>query len=73
MFFQILYIDFYTIIWASQNKGETAIGYRLQNKSAVPSQMLGKKEMTHGIVLNPLKSEIIPFEENDKVIVLAES
>jgi hypothetical protein len=45
----------------------------LQNKSAVPHQMLGKKEMTHGIVLNPLKSEIIPFEENDKVIVLAES
>jgi len=35
--------------------------------------MLGKKKMTHGIVLNPLKLEIIPFEENDKVIVLAES
>ena len=66
-------IDFYKIIWASQNKGETAIGYRLQNKSAVPHQMLGKKEMTHGIVLNPLKSKTIPFEENDKVIVLAES
>ncbi len=47
-------------------RGHTAIGYR-KNKYAFDSSK------AYGIVINPNKSEMINFEEKDKIIVLAEN
>jgi hypothetical protein len=58
-------VDFYTIVEAARQRGETAIGYR---KVALS----GNKEDGYGVVVNPDKSEAISFEPRDKVIVLAE-
>ena len=58
-------VNFYTILECAASRGHTAIGYR-KNKYAYDSSK------AYGIVVNPKKSEMIAFEENDKIIVLAE-
>jgi len=58
--------DFYQVIESASKMGHTAIGYR----------KLSQKEYDNGrfgIVLNPLKSKSIQFEQGDFLIVLAES
>lgn len=59
-------VNFYTVIESAARKGQTAIGYRLAADAHDSSK-------AHGIVLNPVKSKILKFTANDKVIVLAES
>lgn len=59
-------VNFYTVVEAGREKGETAIGYRL----AADAKSAGK---SYGIHLNPLKSEKVIFNENDKIIVLADA
>ncbi len=59
-------VNFYTVVEAARAKGETAIGYRL----AVDAK---SAEKSYGIHLNPLKSEKVIFNENDKIIVLADA
>jgi voltage-gated potassium channel Kch len=58
-------VDFYTVLEAAAQKGETAIGYRLMKHA---------DDRTHGygVNVNPKKSEKHLFAENDKIIVLAE-
>lgn len=57
-------INFYTILAASQKKGETAIGYRYLSEAGDP-------EKSFGVHLKPDKAEAIVLNEGDRVIVLA--
>jgi len=59
-------VDFYQVIESASNLGHTAIGYRSLQPEIVNN---GK----FGIVLNPLKSNQIKFEQGDFLIVLAEA
>jgi hypothetical protein len=56
--------DFYTVLAAAQQKGETAIGYRLLAE-------VGEPEKSFGVHLNPSKMETIVLGEEDRVIVLS--
>lgn len=58
-------VNFYTVLEAARARGETAIGYHLKS---VPQT----RENMFGITINPIKSEMITFEEWDRIIVLAE-
>lgn len=58
-------IDFYTILESAKRRGEIAIGYKIASLS-------GDSSHAYGVVVNPDKSKKIKFEENDRIIVLAE-
>lgn len=58
-------VDFYTVLEAAAQKGETAIGYRLMKHA-------DDKSLGYGVNVNPKKAEKHLFAENDKIIVLAE-
>ncbi len=58
-------VDFYTVMEAAAQKGETAIGYRLMKYA-------DDKTRGFGVNVNPKKSEKHTFGENDKIVVLAE-
>jgi Trk K+ transport system NAD-binding subunit len=58
--------DFYKVIESASKIGHTAIGYRKLSPNVYDN---GK----FGIVLNPLKSKSIQFNQGDFLIVLAES
>ncbi|HEX6637419.1 MAG TPA: hypothetical protein VF033_07165 [Steroidobacteraceae bacterium] len=58
-------VDFYTVLEAAAQKGETAIGYRLMKYA-------DDKTRGYGVNVNPRKSERHTFAENDKIVVLAE-
>ncbi|MDX2189692.1 MAG: NAD-binding protein [Bacteroidota bacterium] len=57
-------IDFYHIVDMASRKKETALGYRLKRTMTVGPR--------YGVVLNPMKSEKVSYEEGDLIIVLAE-
>jgi len=57
--------NFFTVIEAFIEKNEVPIGYK------VYAEILDSE--THGIHLNPNKSELIKFAQEDKIIVLTES
>ncbi len=56
---------FDTVLEAARRRGHTALGYRLQARSA-------DAERAYGVVINPRKSEPVSFGPGDTVIVLAE-
>jgi voltage-gated potassium channel Kch len=58
-------IDFHTVLAAAQQRGETAIGYRLLAEA-------GDAKKSFGVHLNPNKGESISLGEQDRVIVLAD-
>jgi len=58
-------MSFHTVIEAALTKGQTAIGYRLLSQANQP-------ESAFGVHLNPDKSALITFSDEDRVIVLAE-
>jgi voltage-gated potassium channel Kch len=58
-------VDFYTVLEAAAQKGETAIGYRIMKYA-------DDKTRGYGVNVNPKKSEKHTFAENDKIVVLAE-
>jgi len=58
-------VNFYTVLESAARKNETAIGYRQVKYSH-------DVDKNYGIVINPLKTYKVTFEEGDKVIVLAE-
>ncbi|MDX2097644.1 MAG: NAD-binding protein [Leptolyngbyaceae cyanobacterium bins.59] len=58
-------VNFYTIVEAAKQQGESAIGYRRQ----ADADNMAK---AYGIVLNPKKDQTIKFAANDLVILLAE-
>ena len=58
-------INFYTVLEAAAQKNETAIGYRISSKAF-------DVEEQYGVVVNPVKSDELAFEADDKIIVFAE-
>ena len=58
-------VNFYTLLKAASQRGELAIGYRLQAHAQ-------DRENGFGVKVNPKKSERIQFGPMDKLIVLAE-
>ncbi len=59
-------LNFYTIVEAARRRDEVAVGYRLETETGDP-------EASYGVHLNPEKSQPITFDEQDRLIVLAES
>jgi voltage-gated potassium channel Kch len=59
-------VDFYTVLEAAAQRGETAIGYRLMNYA-------DDKNRGYGVNVNPKKSEQHSFSANDQIVVLAEN
>ena len=59
-------VDFYTVLEAAAQRGETAIGYRLMKYA-------DDKDKGYGVNVNPKKSEKHSFSENDMIVVLAEN
>ncbi len=59
-------VDFYTVLEAAAQKGETAIGYRLMKHS-------DDKGKGYGVNVNPRKSDMHAFADGDKIVVLAEN
>jgi voltage-gated potassium channel Kch len=58
-------VNFYTVLEAAANKGQTAIGYRKMD-------FAHDVDKNYGIKINPVKTDNIYFTEGDKIIVLAE-
>ena len=59
-------VDFYTVLEAAAQRGETAIGYRIMKYA-------DDKDHGYGVNVNPKKSEKHTFAENDMIVVLAEN
>jgi voltage-gated potassium channel Kch len=59
-------VNFYTVVEAARRRGETAIGYRLENEA-------GNGEKSYGVHTNPKKSIEVVFTSDDKLIVIAEN
>ncbi len=58
-------ISFATLLESATQKGEIAIGYRIESLS-------NNAEKGYGVVINPPKSAMIDFKSEDKLIVIAE-
>lgn len=58
-------VDFYTLLEAAAQRGETAIGYRIAALSSAADK-------GYGINCNPTKTQKTTFTEGDRVMVLAE-
>ena len=58
-------VNFYTVVEAAQRRGEVALGYRLLSEEHRHGPM-------DGVVVNPVKGELVTFAPDDRIIVLAE-
>jgi len=58
-------VNFYTVVEAARQRGETAIGYRIVAEAK-------NADKTYGVYSNPKKSREVTFTPDDKVIVIAE-
>jgi hypothetical protein len=58
-------VDFYTVVAAASERGETAIGYRIAADAR--SAAAG-----YGVVVNPLKTDARTFAAEDRVIILGD-
>jgi len=58
-------VNFYTVVEAARRRGEVAVGYRC-------SAAAHDSGDSYGIRVNPKKSDPVTFEDEDRVIVLAE-
>jgi Trk K+ transport system NAD-binding subunit len=58
-------VNFYTVVEAARQRGETAIGYRITAQASDASQ-------SYGVHTNPKKSALVSFAPEDKVVVIAE-
>ena len=59
-------VNFYTVTEAARQRGEVAIGYRLQAEA-------NSAEKSYGVKLNPIKSQPVTYSAQDRIIVLAEN
>jgi voltage-gated potassium channel Kch len=58
-------LNFYTVVEAARRQGQIAIGFR--------AHLLAKEpDVSYGVVLNPKKSVMVEFMEEDCIIVVAE-
>ncbi|MCE7990091.1 MAG: potassium transporter TrkA [Caldilinea sp. CFX5] len=58
-------LNFYTLVEAARQRGEVAIGYRLLRHAHDPAQ-------TYGVRLNPVKSDMVTYCQEDRLVVLAD-
>lgn len=58
-------VNFYTVVEAARRKGQVAIGYRVRREEHDAGR-------SYGVHINPVKSHIVRFDHEDKIIVLAE-
>jgi Trk K+ transport system NAD-binding subunit len=58
-------VNFYTVVEAARQRGETAIGYRIISET-------NDAGTDYGVYTNPKKSKEVTFAPEDKVIVIAE-
>ncbi len=58
-------VNFYTLVEAAKQRGESAIGYRLQANC-------NNRAKSYGIAINPKKDNSVKFTQRDRIIVLAE-
>ncbi|MBI5713927.1 MAG: potassium transporter TrkA [Chloroflexi bacterium] len=58
-------VNFYTVVEAAKRRGEVAFGYRLKANAKDAAK-------SYGVAVNPQKSDMVTFSEEDKIIVLAE-
>ncbi len=58
-------VNFYTVIEAAAQRGEVAFGYRRKALSAIANQ-------SYGVVVNPVKTDLVTFDKGDTLILLAE-
>jgi len=58
-------LNFYTVMESARRRGEVALGYRLHAYAQDAAR-------SYGVVVNPDKSAAVTFEEQDRIIVLAE-
>jgi ion channel POLLUX/CASTOR len=59
-------VNFYTVVEAARRRAEIAIGYRKLDGQGTESPL------GFGVVVNPVKSSLITFGSEDRVIVIAE-
>jgi voltage-gated potassium channel Kch len=59
-------LNFYTVVEAARRHREVALGYRLKANA-------NEADKFYGVVVNPNKSEMVAFADQDRIIVLAES
>lgn len=59
-------VNFYTVVEAARQRGESAIGYRRKASAKNLAQ-------SYGVVINPPKDQPIEFQPQDMIILLAES
>jgi ion channel POLLUX/CASTOR len=59
-------LPFYAVLESARQRGEVAFGYRRRAEAS-------HAHAAYGIVVNPKKSDLITFAEDDRVIVLAEN
>lgn len=59
-------VNFYTIVEAARQRGESAIGYRRKADA-------NNVARSYGVVINPPKDQPIQLQPNDAIILLAES
>lgn len=59
-------INFYTVVEAAKQRGESAIGYRCKTDATNVAK-------AYGVVINPQKEQLITFSPQDNIILLAES
>jgi hypothetical protein len=58
-------MNFYTVVEAAKRHGEIAVGYRVEAHAH-------DVDKGYGVVLNPVKSEMVVFAKGDRIVVLAE-
>ncbi len=58
-------LNFYTVIEAAKKSGEIPIGYKIES-------LAHDKGKNNGVFVNPIKSDMISFDKNDKIIVISE-
>ena len=59
-------VNFYTVVEAAWQRGETALGYRVAEEA-------NDSAKDYGVHINPKKSDKLIFAPDDKVIVIAEN
>jgi hypothetical protein len=58
-------VDFYTVLESAKRKGQTAIGYKLASQAQDSSK-------SYGVVIKPVKSNVLTFSALDRLVVLSE-
>ena len=58
-------VNFYTVVESASRRNETAIGYRRLAE-------IGSAGLSYGVHTNPKKSEMVTFQPEDKIIVVAQ-